>query len=192
MQREGKPAKRIQSRDNAWYKSLQRLAASSRERRAQGRAIIDGPHLVEAWGANGAAAEVLIVSETGYGRPEARELFDRTIAKQRVVLTDQLFDAVAQVSTPVGIMAVVPTPGRIPPPDRIGDAVFVDGVQDPGNLGSILRTAAAAASGRSFYRRERCSRGRRVCSGPGWAPISPSPSSRACDSMRSSGTVPGK
>ncbi len=145
MPSDGKPAKRIQSRDNAWYKSLQRLATSSRERRAQGRAILDGPHLIEVWRSNGAVAEALVVSESGYARPEARALFETTSARTRVVLVDRLFDGVAQVSTPVGIMAVVPTPEPAPLPDRIGDAVLVDGVQDAGNLGSILRSAAAAA-----------------------------------------------
>jgi TrmH family RNA methyltransferase len=139
------PAKRIQSRDNAWYKSLQRLATSSRERRAQGRAILDGPHLIEAWRSGGATADALVASESGYARPEARALFDETPANKRIILTDRLFDAVAQVGTPVGIMAVVPTPGPAPLPDRIGDAVLVDGVQDAGNLGSILRSATAAA-----------------------------------------------
>jgi hypothetical protein len=99
------PAKRIQSRDNAWYKSLQRLATSSRERRAQGRAILDGPHLIEAWRSGGATADALVASESGYARPEARALFDETPANKRIILTDRLFDAVAQVGTPVGIMA---------------------------------------------------------------------------------------
>jgi len=137
-------AKRIQSRGNPWYKSLQRLASSSRERRAQGRAILDGPHLIQAWGSSGAPAIALVASETGFDKPEVRELFERTPAETRVVLADRLFDAIAQVATPVGIMAVVATPESVPLPDRIGDAVLVDGVQDAGNLGSILRTAAAA------------------------------------------------
>lgn len=136
--------KRIHSRENAWYKSLQRLAASSRERRAQGRAILDGPHLIAAWRAAGRAADALVASESGYARPEVRELFDGTSAARRVILSDRLFDAVAQVATPVGIMAVVQTPEALPLPERIGDAVLVENVQDAGNLGSILRSTAAA------------------------------------------------
>jgi TrmH family RNA methyltransferase len=136
--------KRIQSRGNVWYKSLQRLASSSRERRAQRRAILDGPHLIEAWRARGTPAEALVASETGYARTEVRDLLEGTSARTCVVLADRLFDAVAQVATPVGIMAVVATPEPAPLPDRLGDAVLVDGVQDAGNLGSILRSAAAA------------------------------------------------
>jgi RNA methyltransferase, TrmH family len=141
---EHKPAKRIRSRDNAWYKSLQRLATSSRDRRARGRAILDGPHLIEAWCVNGVAAESLIASESGLARPEVRELFDGVSATTRIILTDRLFEAAAQVSTPVGIMAVVGTPEPAPLPDHLGDAVLVDGIQDAGNLGSVLRSVAAA------------------------------------------------
>jgi RNA methyltransferase, TrmH family len=138
------PIKRIQSRENAWFKSLQRLAASSRERRAQGRAILDGPHLIAAWQASGAVADALVASESGYARAEARALFDATSARSRVILTDRLFDAVAQVAAPVGIMAIVPTPEPAAVTEQIGDAVLLDGIQDAGNLGSILRSAAAA------------------------------------------------
>jgi len=138
------PVKRIQSRENAWYKNLQRLASSSRERRAQRRAILDGPHLIAAWRAAGRGADALVASESGYARPEARELFEGTSAAMRVVLSDRLFEAVAQVATPVGIMAIVPTPDPLPLPERVDDALLVENVQDAGNLGSILRSAAAA------------------------------------------------
>ena len=147
---DGRILQRIASRGNAWYKSLQRLAASSRERRAQGQAILDGPHLIQAWRASGATAEALVVSESGHARPEVQELFETASAKTRVILADRLFDAVAQVATPVGIMAVVSTPEPGPLPERIGDAVMVDGVQDAGNLGSLLRSAAAAGVSDAF------------------------------------------
>lgn len=136
--------KRIQSRENAWYKALRRLASSSRERRAQARAILDGPHLIAAWRASGGTADALVASETGYARPEVRELFDTTSARTRVILADRLFDAAAQVAAPVGIMAVVDAPRAEPAPERIADAVLLDGIQDAGNLGSILRSASAA------------------------------------------------
>jgi len=136
--------KRIQSRENALYKRLQRLASSSRERRTQGRAILDGPHLIQAWRAACGIADALVVSESGYARPEVCELFEGTSATTHAILSDRLFESIAQVATPVGIMAVIPTPEPLPLPERIGDAVIVEGVQDAGNLGSILRSTAAA------------------------------------------------
>ena len=142
--------KRIQSRENAWFKSLAKLASSSRERRARGRAILDGPHLIEAWRATGDVAEAIVASESGCERPEARALLESVPADTRVVLTDRLFDAVAQVATPVGILAVVATPAPAELPEEIGDALLLEGIQDAGNLGSILRSAAAAAVKRVF------------------------------------------
>lgn len=136
--------KRIQSRENPWFKSLLRLSASARERRQQGRAILDGPHLIEAWRARGDVAEAVVASETGWSKSEARALLEGVPSRTRVLLPDRLFDALAQVATPVGILAVVATPVPTAIPADIGDAILLEGLQDAGNLGSILRTAAAA------------------------------------------------
>ncbi len=142
--------KRIQSRENAWFKSLVKLSASARERRLRGRAILDGPHLIEAWRAGGGVAEAIVASETGSSRPEVRALLESAAAETRVLLPDRLFDALAQVVTPVGILAVIATPAPASVPEEIGDAILLEGLQDAGNLGSILRTAAAAAIARIF------------------------------------------
>jgi TrmH family RNA methyltransferase len=136
--------KRIASRENALYKSLARLASSSRARREQGAALLDGPHLVAAFRAGGEAAETIVASESGYARSEIRALFDATPARARVLLADRLFDSLAQVATPTGILAVVRTPAPAAEPDALETCVMLEGLQDPGNLGSILRTAVAA------------------------------------------------
>jgi TrmH family RNA methyltransferase len=136
--------KRIASRDNALFKTLARLASSSRARREQGAALLDGPHLVAAFRASGGTVETLVASESGYGRAEIRALFDATPARTRVLLADRLFDSLAQVATPTGILAVVRTPGPTAPPEQLETCLLLEGLQDPGNLGSILRTAVAA------------------------------------------------
>jgi TrmH family RNA methyltransferase len=136
--------KRIASRDNALFKALARLASSSRARREQGAALLDGPHLVAAFRASGGTAETLAASESGYGRDEIRGLFDATPARTRVLLSDRLFDSLAQVATPTGILAVVRTPSSSALPEGLETCLLLDGLQDPGNLGSILRTAVAA------------------------------------------------
>lgn len=142
--------KRITSRDNALYKTLARLASSSRERRVQRAAVLDGPHLLASYRASGGTAETLVASESGYERDEIRMLFDGTPARARVLLSDRLFDSLAQVAAPTGILAVVQTPGASPLPERLETCLLLEGLQDPGNLGSILRTAAAAGVRQSF------------------------------------------
>lgn len=136
--------KRIASRDNALYKTLARLAGSSRARREHRAAVLDGPHLIAAFRASGGTAETLVASESGYARGELRALFDETPARARVLLADRLFDSLAQVATPTGILAVVGTPDPAALPAVLETCVLLEGIQDPGNLGSILRTAVAA------------------------------------------------
>jgi TrmH family RNA methyltransferase len=73
-------------------------------------------------------------------------------AKKRVVLTPAVFRAVSQTVTPQGVIAIA----RVKEPDvdaAIEAArrarwplVVLDGVQDPGNVGAICRTAAAAGA----------------------------------------------
>ncbi|MFO1363295.1 MAG: RNA methyltransferase [Burkholderiales bacterium] len=138
------PFKRISSRDNALFKQATRLAASARARREQGAALLDGPHLVTAYHAAGGVAETLLVSESGYGRPEIRRLFEHSAARARALLSDRLFAEIAQVVEPVGLLALIRTPAPSAPPSAPGTCVLLDGIQDPGNLGSLLRSAAAA------------------------------------------------
>ena len=136
-------ARRITSADNPLVKELVRLAGS-RERRRAGLCILDGPHLVAAYAQGGASAEALVASDSGMERAEIRELFERVPARDRVILSDRLFAQAATVTTPVGILACVRVPAAATLPERIGDCVMLDAIQDAGNVGSILRSAAAA------------------------------------------------
>jgi TrmH family RNA methyltransferase len=137
-------AKRITARDNALFKALARLASSSRARREQGAALLDGPHLVAAFRASGGIADTLVASDSGCSRAEIRALFDGTPARTRVLLADRLFDSLAQVATPTGILAVVRVPATAGAPAPRETCLLLEGLQDPGNLGSILRSAVAA------------------------------------------------
>ena len=146
--------KKIQSRDNAFYKSLVKLAGSSRARRQSSSTILDGIHLIQAYAASGQTAQALIFRDSNLETAEVRGLVGTYAAEHTYVLADGLFDSVAQVATPTGIMALVSTPPPLPPPNRLGDAVLLEEIQDPGNLGSILRSAAAAGITEIFLSRK--------------------------------------
>jgi TrmH family RNA methyltransferase len=137
-------SKRISSRDNALFKRIARLASSARERREQGATLLDGAHLVTAYAAAGGVAEAVVAAESAHSRAEVRRLFEDTPARARVLLSDRLFGEIAQVVEPVGLLAVIRTPRTPPAPMGVGTCLLLDGIQDPGNLGSMLRTAAAA------------------------------------------------
>ena len=136
--------KLIRSRDNPRFKALRELATSTRARRKAGLALLDGAHLIAAYRASGGVPEQLILSDSGLADAEAAQLAAGASAQSALVLSDALFNDVAQVATPTGIVALIRTPKPGPLPGRIERCVMLENIQDAGNLGSILRSTAAA------------------------------------------------
>ncbi len=133
--------KLIQSRDNAFFKSLKRLAESGRERRKTGKTLLDGVHLVEAYEAAFGTVETLVAAESVLAGGEIARLLE---GREAVILADALMRELGLVDTPSGLLAVVAMPSPPTAIDLVVDAVLLDGVQDPGNVGTLLRTAAAS------------------------------------------------
>lgn len=134
--------KLIQSRENPFYKGLKRLAESGRERRKTGRTLLDGVHLVEAYEAVHGRVETLIVAEAALAA--GGEIATYVEGRDIIVLADVLLRDLGLVDTPSGLLAVAAMPVAKAPVNLEQDAVLLDGIQDPGNVGTLLRTAAAA------------------------------------------------
>jgi len=135
--------KSIISRDNATFRQLKKLAESARERRKAGQALLDGVHLVEAALQAKILPRMLVASETGAAHGEIAALLHKLPAVPAVCLADGLFAEVSPVETPAGVLALVDTP-HLQVPAAPAFALLLEDVQDPGNLGTLLRTAAAA------------------------------------------------
>lgn len=135
--------KHIESHDNPTFKQLKKLGESARERRKAGRTLLDGVHLIQAYLQSGGQLELLVASESGLGHPECAVLLKQVSSAQVAVLSNALFAEVSPVETPVGLLAVIALP-EAPSPGNPDFCVLLEGIQDPGNLGSILRSAAAA------------------------------------------------
>lgn len=135
--------KRIASRENATFKSLRAIADDPREVRRQQRTLLDGIHLVAACRTAGWRPQQLLLAESATADPEIAALLAEQHDTETLVLADSLFRALSGVATPVGIAAVVAVPAD-DDTEITGDAVVLDAIQDTGNVGTMLRTAAAA------------------------------------------------
>jgi TrmH family RNA methyltransferase len=134
----------IRSRDNPRLKALLDLAGDARQQRRQRRTILDGTHLIEAYGERIGSPILFVVSDAGSLDAEVSDLLARYGASAEVLqVTDGVFRELSGVTTPVGILAVIEIPE---PSDRAPESscVLLDAIQDSGNVGAILRTAAAA------------------------------------------------
>lgn len=134
--------KHITSRDNNLFKQLKKLADSSRERRKLGETLLDGVHLVEGYLNLFGEPELLVIPE-GESSNEATGLLQTLADVPTVMFPTLMFSELTPVASPTGILALVKIP-QLPLPQDIGFALLLQDIQDPGNLGSMLRTAAAA------------------------------------------------
>lgn len=144
--------KKISSADNAQFKSLLKLVQSSRERRLAGYSLLDGVHLLQTYQSRFGAPEQLIVSRSGTDNPEIQKLLQSDAAT--LCLDDSLFRQLSSVATPTGVIAVIKTPRREGPPATLDTCVMLEDIQDPGNLGSILRSCAAAGITQIFLSKQ--------------------------------------
>ncbi len=128
----------IESPKNARVKEWRKLH-TRKGRLASGCFLIEGPHLVEEALAAGAALRAVIVRKgeslpSGAARCGA-QVFSATEAAMR---------AICEATTPQGMAAVCAMPGENSTSLGAGRYLLLDGVQDPGNLGTLIRTADAA------------------------------------------------
>jgi TrmH family RNA methyltransferase len=136
--------KAIASRENAAYKALAKLVSSAAERRKRALSVIEGTHLVEACLAAGHPLQAIFTSRRAADTAEVRRLLAGAGDVSAVMLDDALFDAVSGVESPTGLIAILPTPaGRAVPADA-RFCLALEDLQDPGNVGTLLRSAAAA------------------------------------------------
>lgn len=141
----------IASDQNSLVKLARKLSRSAHERKKTGKTLLDGVHLIEAYAIRfGLNTAHIILGESAQRSPEIIALTSRWSAARTAVFPDNLFGTITPVDTPSGIAAVVDIP-MLSAKRVSGESwLLLDGIQDPGNLGSILRTAAATGLSRAL------------------------------------------
>jgi TrmH family RNA methyltransferase len=134
----------ISSRDNPRVHRWRDLVRDAAERRKEKSAVIEGAHLVTACLDSRTPIKALMLSKSGAQRPELVSLAKRS-GKEPIELADSVFRAIADTEAPSGIAAEIGLPGTKINLKSADSCVFLEGVQDAGNVGAILRSAAAFA-----------------------------------------------
>ena len=134
----------ITSRDNPIFKRVKKLADSARARREARMTLLDSTQLIEAYlDAGGQLHTLLRAASCPLER--VNELAARCHAAKNLVLPDALFAELTPVATPTGVLAEAAWL-EVRAIDTTPLVIVLEHIQDPGNLGAMLRTAAAAGA----------------------------------------------
>lgn len=146
----------ISSKENSIFKEIRLLQATGskgqKARLANGQALLEGIHLIQTW-VGDSALKTLLTSELGLKNPEISEAVYSHLeicpATKVFQLDSALWDLLSDLVNAPHIAGLLDLPKScLTPPQSIatlaGDVLILDRIQDAGNVGSILRSAAAA------------------------------------------------
>ena len=131
----------LTSKENPKVKHWAKLASDARYRKSEGRTLLEGPHLVAAWRQTRTKAAAIIVTEPALEKKEISDLAGLT----PVIVSEGVFGSIVEADNLPGIAAEIEIPKGAAKAGS--DVVFLEGVQDPSNIGAIIRSAAAFGIG---------------------------------------------
>ena len=136
----------ITSKDNKTIKYIKKLISSSSFRREEGLFVAEGLRLCRDALDSGAVVVTALFSESFAGKEPSFVDDERIVSADRYIVRDSIFCALSDTKTPQGVLFVIK---RLDKPidfakmKKNGKVLALESVQDPVNLGTILRTAEA-------------------------------------------------
>lgn len=131
----------IASRNNPLIRRIQALQ-TSRTRESERFLVLEGRLAVQDAVDAGFTPELLVVSDSF----PVHELSNALSEVEHRRVSESLFLQISQTVSPQGIMALVPEPLVVTDPGQTPLILVSDAIRDPGNLGSIIRSAAASGA----------------------------------------------
>ncbi|NER78049.1 MAG: RNA methyltransferase [Leptolyngbya sp. SIO1D8] len=136
----------LTSLQNAWIKQFRKLH-QAKYRRAQQQFLLEGTHLIQE--AMAAQQPLLGVCATLRWQEHHQALWKQlqNCTKRQELVTPEVMGAIVTTATPDGVVAIAPQPIWQPSFQRVPQlGIALEMLQDPGNLGTVIRTAAAVNS----------------------------------------------
>ena len=133
---------KITSAQNPLIKKIALCATSTKARSNASYTLLDGIHLCQELLKNNGTFIYLFVSESFLKHSEFIKFKDQ---KGLIILADSLMKKISPSKTPIGILGIMQSPAPKIMPEKIEShfILLLENIQDPGNMGTILRTAAA-------------------------------------------------
>jgi len=141
---------RLTGKDNPLLKTLRKLSRNS-EKGGGGQIAIEGIRVLEEAEKSGCEIDAIVITEGFGGESRENNLLERCLSRGIRVFQvgEKLFASISAVRTPQGAIALVRSPRYALDAIQTGDNTLIlcaCGIQDPGNLGTLIRTCAAAGA----------------------------------------------
>ena len=133
----------LESIENPKIKHLRGLIEQNSYRKKQGQTVLEGSHLCLAWLHENKKINSIFTTEHALSHPD----YERILAKYTgavFVISESLYKDLSTLGTSLACLAIVDLPSSSQTLDFKADTLILENVQDPGNVGTLLRSAAAA------------------------------------------------
>lgn len=133
----------LESKDNAKIKHLRGLIELNSARKKHQQTVLEGNHLCLAWLQQQKKIFSLFTTEQALEHPDLQEVFE-LYNSHIFVISEVLYKDLSTLGTTLPCLAIIDLPQNSQNIDFSVDTLILENVQDPGNVGTLLRSAAAA------------------------------------------------